>query len=91
MKTPLQTIREGEREFRQWHKDNNYTANTSHIVEENTSQTLALLKALKAEVMGRKKETPVNVYSWTKNEVVGYNQALQTQADSLQKLIDELT
>ena len=91
MKTPLEVIREGEREFRHKFEGANImldnclsTGFINSQVETVTSQTLLLLQALRAELDGKKKST-------SKHEILpedGYNQAIQDQIDYYKKTLE---
>ena len=92
-KTPLEVIREGEREFRHKFEGANImldnclsTGLINSQVETVTAQTLALLQAQIAELEGRLITIP-NGESCNHK----YNQAIQDQIDSIEALIKEVT
>ena len=96
MKTPLEVIQEGEREFdRRFIQDMRWINKKDFpqpILHHNKSQTLALLQAQRAELEGRKfdfdnsKDDDI-----CKQSYYSYNQAIQDQIDSLDALIRSIT
>ena len=106
MTTPLQTIKDGEREFEDKFlascvgQDDNgelydLFAGTKTVGDMKRfikTQTLALLQAQRAELEGRKFDFDNSKDDdICKQSYYSYNQAIQDQIDSLDALIKELT
>ena len=97
MKTPLEVIQEGEREFKRkcelysevggGFSDYSGKLEKDRIEEWNKRQTKHLLQALRAELEGRKVEPKIENDVFLKIR----NGAIQDQIDSYDKLIKELT
>ena len=95
MKTPLEVIQEGEREFdRRFIQDMRWINKKDFpqpILHHNKTQTLALLQAQIAELEGRlcTKENKDHICRFNDGEQTCecYNQAIQDQIDSIDAVI----
>jgi hypothetical protein len=96
IKTPLEVIQKGEREFEMYYCLHTVMPIDSQeeVREFIKAQTLALLQALHDELEGKKKEMfvpegeemPANVFVQNHS----YNDSIQDQQDNLQALIKKI-
>ena len=103
MSTPLEVIQEGEREFEDALFQYETVASKDGFSEQYPTieyergkvflkrQTLTLLQALHDELEGKKrKQIPVNQFKNYRDDIYGFNQAIQDQQDNLQALMDSM-
>ena len=80
MSTPLELLKEWKNEFCEWEEWDFYERHT-----------LWLLQALHDELEGKKrKQIPVNQFKNYRDDIYGFNQAIQDQQDNLQALIKKI-